>query len=379
MISHYTDGPHGPGRSFRVFLGLKSIIMSLHITAKDISIAGSLIQKMPSVALVLPFDPKMTPRQEMDKTQRTLLERVEKELLSHHGAEDAMPVIRKLRQLVRGLNYSTLRKSIAVFVSPEVAKVCYMDMEVEERVFVDDPFRVRDLAQCRKKDTEYLVLVLSAKESKMYRGTGNHLQLIKSNVPQSMYAYLNEVPERVGNFSDPEARREVMLNKFLHHMDQGLGAVLKVYALPVFVIGPSRVIGHFSSITHHEKNIVGYIYKNCVEEGGEKLMESLQPELANWQKLKQRMLQRQIEKALEAGRLVGGMEEVRKAAVCRNARLLVIEREGSGGDRTEDGQFYHDGIIDEIVEKVLENGGAVEEVDEGLLADHGPVVIIRYY
>ena len=354
--------------------------MSFHITAKDILPHGALVQKAPSAALVLPFNPKMTPRLQLERSLRNTMERAEKELLTSHPAEDALPVIRKLRSLVRGLNYSTLRRSVALFVSAEEEKVCYMEMEVEERVIVDKPFRVRDLAQCRQQEAEYLVLVLSTNESKMYRSIGHSLQLVKSNTPQSMYAYLNEVPERTGNFSDPGARREVMLNKFLHHMDLGLGAVLKAYPLPVFVIGSERVTGHFSSISHHGKNIAAFIHRNCIEEGPEKLLEILQPQLANWQRLKQELIRRQIEKALEAGKLVSGLEAVRKAAACRNSRLLVIESDGeTGGTELNQGNRLRHSIIDEIAEKVLGNGGEIEQVDKGGLGDHGPIVIIRFY
>lgn len=352
--------------------GTNQVYMNVHISSNNILKQEEVTEKKPSVVLVLPFNPKMTPRQVLEKSLRASLEQAERELLSLHPAEEALPVIRKLQELIRGLNFSTLRRSVAVFVSETVGQVYYMDMEVEGQVLVDQPFRVRDIGQCRQKATEYLVLVLSARQSRMYRGIGNELQLIKSNVAQNIYAYVNEAPERTANFSDPDARREVTLGKFLHHMDHGLGAVLKVYSLPVFVIGASRVVGHFASITHNEKNIAAYVHKNCLD--NDDVMEHLRPELDNWQKLRQRLIQRQIEKAMAAGKLVSGVEEVRKAAACKNSRLLVI-----GTSENEEGVFYQNGVIDEIAGKVLENGGNVELVEPGILADHGGVVIIRYY
>ncbi|HLZ86449.1 MAG TPA: hypothetical protein VKQ52_04375 [Puia sp.] len=332
--------------------------------------------RKPSVAIVLPYNPKMSPRHEIETQLRRVLGMAEKRLLDAHPAETAMPVVRRLQQLARKLNSATLKVSIALFVSEDVARVTYMDFPVEERVMVDEPFLVRDIADCRPSTREYLVLLLSAKESKMYLESGNGLKLIKSNAPQSVYAYLNEVPERTGNFSDAADRREVMLNKFLHHMDEGLGAVLKVYPLPVFVVGPERVAGHFARVTRNDRQIAGYVYKHAIDASEAELQQWLEPLLADWRQTKQQLLLRQMEKAAEAGKLVCGVHEARKAAACKNSRLIVVDRDGHQG---EEADFYSGGEIDVIIEKVLESGGEIEKMDHELLKPYGPIALIRYY
>ena len=330
----------------------------------------------PSVALVLPYNPKMTPRTELDGRLKEALAAAEKKLLKAHPAEIGMPIVRKLQQLMRGLNSSTHRVGVALFVSEEVSKVIYLDYEVEERVLVDEPFLVRDLADCRAGLREFLVLLLSSKESKMYWSNGDGMKLIKSNGSQNIYAYLNEVPERTGNFSDPEERREVMLNKFLHHMDLGLGAVLKVYPLPVFVVAPDRVAGHFARVTHFSSQIAGMVHKDAIGIGEDELKALLEPQLADWEAMRSRLLLQQMEKAAQTGRLVCGVHEVRKAAGCRNSRVVIVGRREPG---SEDANFYADGEIDGLVEKVLGNGGTVEKLDKELLLPYGPVAVIKYY
>jgi len=326
----------------------------------------------PSIVLVFPFDPKMTPRADLELGIKRLLASAEKQLLTRHSAEAALPVLKKLQQALRGLNYSTHKRSAAVWASPSKTGTTYMDFAVEERLFVDRPFRVRDLADCKPSGKEYLLLLLSAKESKMYLGNDAGLKLIKTNGAQHVFAYLNEVPERAGNFSDPAERHEVMLNKFLHHMDEGLSHVLKAYPLPVFVTGSERVAGHFSRITRHAGNIAAYVHKNCIHSSEKELQVLLQPVLLDWQRLRQDLVRLQLEKAFEAGKLVCGTEEVRKAARCSNSRLVVLE---SSAALSAD--FFSCGPLDTIVEKVLENGGDVEKLDS--LGRFGPVALIRYY
>jgi hypothetical protein len=348
--------------------------MNIATHTKDNLLTGAPLTMQPSAALVFAFDPKMTPKADLEASIKRMLGTVEKELLSRHPADGVMPVIKRLQQALRGLNFSTHKRSAAVWVSASVSSVTYMDFAVEERVLVDQPFRVRDLADCKPSGKEYLLLLLSGKESKMYRKTGTGLRLIKTNGPQTVYACLNEVPEKAGNFSDRNDRQEVMLNKFLHHMDEGLGQVLKAYPLPVIVAGAEWVAGHFSRITRNARNIAGYVQKHCIDNSTQELESMLQPMLNNWDQLRQQLLFLQLEKAWEAGKLVCGVEEVRKAARCRNSRLIVIERSSASAEA-----FFTESPLDSIVEKVLANGGDVEKMDPQLFGRFGPVALIRYY
>jgi hypothetical protein len=156
-------------------------------------------------------------------------------------------------------------------------------------------------------------------------------------------------------------------------MDLGLGAVLKVYPLPVFIVGPAPVTDLFRKITRHTEHIAGYLQKDNIDRTECQLQEWLKPQFSAWISLRQRMVQQQMETALQAGRLICGIENVSRAAGSRNSILLVIPADQSPGPRS----FCKDGKIDEIAEKVLANGGDVETVDSSLLDGYNDIVIIR--
>lgn len=369
-----SEHPHVPRGIAPVIFVRNSKSMHTSTLSKDNLLTETPVAIEPSAAMVFPFDPKMTPKADLEGTIKRMLEKVEKELLARHPADVAIPVTKRLQQTLRGLNYSTHKRSAAIWASPIKTGVTYMDFRVEEQLFIDRPFRVRDLADCKPSGKEYLLLLLSSRESKMYLQNGNGLKLIKTNGSQNVYAYINEVPERSGNFSDREDRHEIILNKFLHHMDEGLGQVLRAYPLPVFVAGTEKITGHFSRITRHTRNIAAYVHKHCIHSTTQELETMLQPLLGQWQQLRQQLLFLQLEKAWEAGKLVCGIEEVRKAARCSNSRLVVMERSTA----TPTG-FFMDGPFDSIIEKVLQNGGDVEMLDPGLIGRFGPLALIRYY
>ncbi|HTI10567.1 MAG TPA: hypothetical protein VL832_18490 [Puia sp.] len=337
-------------------------------------------ESLPYVSLVLPFEPKMTAKSEWEPILKAALRKVEKDLMAGYSSEEAMPLITRLQFLLNNLNTATHKKSIAVFVSPVVEKVMYMDIPMEEKVVVGAPFRVRDLVNCRKKGIEYLVLLLSARQSKMYRAQGTGLRLIKSNAPQNVFAYLNEVPERVANFSDPSGRRETMLDKFLHQMDTGLSLILKAYPLPVFVLGDSRVTGHFAKITRNDRHIATYIHKNCLEAGEQQLLDYLQPYITDWQEVSRQDALRQVEKAHDAGKLAIGLDEVSKMAKYKSSRLLVVE-EGmmEAAPHPSTTNFFISGKVDTVIQQVLENGGDVQWVDKDKLKDYGHIALVQHY
>jgi len=339
------------------------------------------VKPLPSVSIVLPFEPKMTPKSQWERILKGALEKAEKELMARYASSMAIPLITKLQGVLNNLNTATHKKSIAIFVSPVTEKIVYMDVPVEEKIVVDAPFRIRDLVNCRKKGVEYLVLLLSARQSKMFKSDGARLQLIKSNAPQNVYAYLNEVPERVANFSDPSGRRETMLDKFLQHMDAGLSIVLKAYPLPVFVLGDSRVAGHFSKITHNEKSIAGYIHKDKMEATEQEILEYLEPYIVNWQEVKQQNALRQVKQALHDGKLAYGMEDVRKKAAYKNSRLLLVEKDYiyPGLPESASPAYYLKDVVDCIMQKVLENGGDVEWVDKDRLKEYGHIALVQHY
>ena len=339
----------------------------------------------PAISLILPFHPIVAGKKELEYQLKRALERVESSLMGQYSRDFAIPVLEKLRGMIRTLNFNTHKKSIAIFASPLVEKVYYLDVPLKEKIVVDDTFEIRDLVYSKKQEVQYLVLLLSAERSKTYLGHCSTFQLIKSNVPDHADAYANEPGEKVGNFSDPVARRQLLLDKFLYHMDQGLSLILKAYPYPVFVMGAEKVLGHFRQISRNEKNIVGYVHGNYLEAGEEAILTVLQPYLDNWQKVRQADLLNKVRAAADEKKLSAGLREIWKASSGRKGRLLVVEKGFSSPTRRApdaslaNQPFYIKDAVGDIMEKVLAGGGDVEFVEDGVLQEYDHIALVRYY
>ena len=352
----------------------------------------SAVKYMPSVSIIMPFEPKMSLKSELEHKLKLAVSKVDNELMASYTEEKALVVLHRLRSLVKNLDFNTHKKSIAVFVSPLVEKVFYLDIPVEEKIIVDNSFEIRDLVYSKKEMHKYLVLVLSSKRTRIYLGNTSTFVRIVSNVPDHIAAYKNDVPERVANFSDPSDRKEVMLEKFLRHTDEGLSILLKAYPFPLFVIGADRVIGHFKKITHNTDRILGYVHGNYEEATEEKLHHALEPQIADWKKVKQKDLLRQLDAAAGVKKLVAGMENVWREAMHKRGRLLIVEKNfiypaHLGGDNyiiySDDhkagNNFYIKDAVDDVIEKIFETGGDVEFVDADVLKDYGRIALILFY
>ena len=48
-------------------------------------------------------------------------------------------------------------------------------------------------------------------------------------------------------------------------------------------------------------------------------------------------------------------------------------------DNSSNNNFFIKDAVDDIIEKVIESGGDVEFVDEGILTDYQKIVLLEYY
>jgi hypothetical protein len=336
----------------------------------------------PTVVITLPFDPKMTSKAQVDVTLKDALTRAVRILMERYPRHIAVPVVNKLEDMAYKLNYSTHKRSVALFVSPGTTKVLYLDEALEAHILVDSGFRIRDLTTPHPSHVQYYVLLLSGRLSKMYLGDNHRLQLIKSNVFRDREQCSREEHEGGGPCTKPCVCNQSLLDKFLYHMDEALGAILDGHPLPVFVLASEGIADSFSRISRNDRHIAAYIRQYLLETKEEDLLELLQPYLCDWRNIRQEMALKHLDIARESGKLAAGMEEVSKAVRAGNNRLLIVERNftdspGLAEADGDPGAFYIRDRVDAIIEKVLERGGRVEWVGEGQLQDQGHIALVR--
>ena len=347
---------------------------------------------LPCVSLIMPFDPKMGLKKELDYKLKIASDKIERELMLNFPSEKVIPVFKKLQHALLELNYYTHKKSIAIFISPLVEKIYYLDIVVEEKIIIDESFEIRDLIYSKKQIHKYLLAVLSNKEVKIFIGNATHFIKVTSNVPDHIDAYKKDSHEKVANFTDENKRKEILLDKFMRHTDNGLSLLLQAYKLPLFIMGTAKTVGHFKSITHNTKSIIDSVSGNFEEKSEAELLEIMSPYVADWKKVMQINLLKQIDDCYGNKKLAIGIEAVWKAAFQKRGRLLIVEKNYIfPADHTDHpdiifkrednlkNAFYIKDAVDDVIEKVLSSGGDVEFVDEGILNNYDKIVLLEYY
>lgn len=347
---------------------------------------------MPCVSLLMPFEPKMGLKKELTYRYKLALQKIQHELEKDYPKDKVDPIIIKFQHVGDTLNFQTHKKSIAIFVSPLMEKVYYLDLPIEEKIIIDESFEIRDLIYSKKEVNKYLLAVMSSKWVKVYLGNTSHFVRITLNVPETSLAYVNDGPEKIANFSDEQKKKEILLDKFLRHTDNALSLLIQSYKLPLFVMGTIRTIGHFKSITHNSKHVIHYIPGNFEEYTEHELQQLMQPYLLDWKRVKQMKLLQLIEEAGSKKRLAKGILEVWRSASQKKGRLLIVEKNFVfPADKSADPEiifnrdeslknaFYIKDAVDDVIEKVLSSGGDVEFAEQGWLTSFGKIVLIEYY
>jgi Bacterial archaeo-eukaryotic release factor family 3 len=362
------------------------------IVTQEIKEVIEAVPYRPAVSVIMPFEPKMSLKTTLAHSLKHAAEKVEQELLENYPGELGMLVMQKLRAIIKDLNFNTHKKSIAIYVSPVFEKVLYLDISVEEKIIVDESFEIRDLVYSKKQLHKYLVLLLGNKVSRIYLGNTETFVRIVSDTPEHVYAYVNEVPERVANFSDKSERKEIMMDKFLHHIDKSLDIILNAYHLPLFVAGAEKMLGHFKKLSKHTAAVIDYVHGNYEEATLPELKKILEPHIADWKIVRQKDLLNQLDEATGSKKLVMGMRDVWQEAMSHKGRLLVVEKNymfpAQHGDNTDiiynatepyNKFSYIKDAVDDVIEKVLENGGDVEFVEKEVLKDYHHIALVKYY
>lgn len=345
------------------------------------------VHYMPSVSIIMPFDPKMNPKAEISHALKLAVDKVQREVSKNYPNELGRLVIQKLRTLLSDLNFNTHKKSIAIYVSPVFEKVLYLDIAVEEKIIVDESFEIRDLVYSKKQLHKYLVLVLTGKECRIYLGSSENFVKIVSNTP----VQVNE-EDRHGDQSDSASHKEILMDKFLHHVDQSLDIILNAYHLPLFLLGTEKIAGHFMKLTKHKPAIVDYIHGSFGESTIWYLQNILKPHVTNWEQVKQKEILNRLDAAQNKHMLAVGIHAAWREALNHKGSLLVVEKNymyaaqhGSNGDSIyptveKYNHFsYIKDAVDDVIEKVLENGGDVEFVQQGLLDSYDHIALIQRY
>jgi hypothetical protein len=347
---------------------------------------------LPAISIFMPFDPKMRPKKVLAHSLELVADTLERELIENYPGEMATLVLQKLTAIFKDLNYNTHSIAIAIYVSPVFERVLYLNFAVEEKVIIGETFAIRDLVHSKKQLHNYLILLLNPKESRIYYGNSNNLVRIVSNSHESAYDFISGPPGSIANVPGILDRKEIVRDKLLKRIDNSLDIILKAYPFPLFVMAPEKILADFKKFGRHAGAVIAYVRGDFEDATSEQLGEMIKPFIKDWERVRQEDILNQLKEAASKNKLVQGIRDVCREAINRKGRLLVAEKNFTGAAQPGSCEeiilkamnpcntfSYVKDAVDAVVANVLENGGDVEFVDDGLLEDYHRIALIQIY
>jgi hypothetical protein len=355
--------------------------MTLNLQIQENQLLDAGFQEQ-TLSLLLPFEPKVNSRSQIESRIRYLTDQAERQLLERLPRLQVKLILAQLQSVVENLNFHTYKRSIVIKATPLEGKVYYWNIPVEEAVIISREFPVRQLLAKRKVEKEYLLLAMGDHFAGIYLGNGTRLSKLVANSP---------APAPHSDDPSDDGHNVNALQRSIRHLDDALTILLRSYRYPVFIIAPSENLANYRQVSRNLDQIVAFV--EAAPDGHEKHLQQLMlPYLTNWQDSKERILVQSLERALQNGKLAVGISEVWKAAAEKRGRLLVVEEDYIFPAYLDqkDGILYADAIpisqtarqvddaVSDTIEKVLGDGSIVEVVRKGVLSDFVHTAMICY-
>lgn len=324
------------------------------------------------ISLVLPFEPRNTPKSVIEQRLKQVSEQVENELNNYGPKQVVKPLLHRLQLLFQGLDYNASVKSVVILVSPFLEKMHYLNVPVREKILVGQPFMLEDVLSLKKEEKKYLVLVFNEEDAFIYQAHNDVLTTLVHNKKK--------------NISSPTGG-EITRESLVKYVYNNLRIVTRAYSLPVVVVGSATDLKLYHQIA--KEKTMASIVTSASHSNMTTIQGLLASFLKNWQKAKEDYLLAKLEEAAEKGKLQTGIYDVWKAAVERKTIMLLVE-EGYAfpaylGNKND--LLYADAIplnssiqitdaVSDAIEKVLIGGGDVQVVPKGLLSEHLHIALI---
>jgi hypothetical protein len=352
----------------------------------------SKIKGEPCVTITL-FTHRTAPRNQQDKIRlENLVKQAEIQLLEKYDKNQAAPVIERLKNLARDIDYQNTLDGLVVFVNASFARTFYLPFNIGERVVVQDSFHTRDLVFAMNRTPRYWVLVLSEKPTRLFEVSRKEfIEVDEGEFPMTHEGPGGEQALPGGFGIKRSGYRDEYHRKFFRSVDNALRPFLLDDPLPLVVVGVDRFLAFFNKMTQHQDWIIASLKGSHDSSSVHELGELVWPLVKVALDEKRQQVFAELEQAISDRKYASSVGEVWRMANDGRGRLLIVEEdfhypakidEKTGQlvpaeDPTAPGVITD--VVDEIIETVLRKDGKVVFVDKGKLQNHrGIALILRY-
>ena len=314
---------------------------------------------------------------------------VEEHLKQQHGADTAKQVIQQIQQETRDLNPNYNLDTLAIFATPQQAKVLRFPFDTAERVIVGEQFAVRDLLRNMANAVHYYVVVVTREKGRLIEATDDQVihEFTASDNPsiELPHGPFPVVTDSLATTSVAEraSNEDNYLRDFLNRIDKNVQAIRTQHQLPIIVVGDKRNIGFYKDVCDHPSAIMATVDNatHLNDGSAQHIIDCVQPSLQHYQQQQQIKNKQTIQSLYGTQRARTDTQEIYRAIIEGNASTLYVRQgyvlhgsldpEQRKVTLSEDSGMINptSDIVDTFIELVNKHGGQVIFVQPDMMQD----------
>jgi hypothetical protein len=354
------------------------------------------------VSIILPTH-RISPERRVDLPAFKRSINAAKQLLQFkYTVSNIQPLLDAIDDIYQKIDFSHNSDGLGIYISSDVKLAVQFPFPVEEKIMVADNFEIRDLLYKANYSAPFLVILLTKKEVRLFKGVWNEItEIVDQNYPiiyEEQYIY--NPPSRgtpftghatVRNFEKEKSNlEEIRIKDFFHKADELLSQYIE-NSSPLIVMGVEKDIAWFERISMHGKNIIQKIQGNYDYLNEKQLADITWPAMYQQLQSKRNSLIKELEEKQGGHMVTSGIQNVWQAAKEGKGLKLLVEKDfRKSGFVTDAGQQLHirppekayitvTDAVDDIMEMVLKMGGQVFFTENTLLKDFQHIALINRY
>jgi hypothetical protein len=345
----------------------------------------------PSVSILAPTH-RTAPANKRDPiVVKNLVTEALNRLEAEFPKREVAAVVKNLNKLVSKVDWAHTLDGLALYASREVATAVDLPFKVKARAVVDATFATRDLLFTFNRAPRYRVLVLGEKPTRLFDAQANVL----TEVTAKPFPMTHKGPGGAsklpgGKGINRSAVRDESHREFFQKVEAAVAELQKHDPLPIVLVGVDRFLAFYQEVASDPDAIVGLVAGSHDQTSPSALGKLAWPAFQAGATLVRTRAMVRLNEAVRANRHASGIQQVWRAAYDKRIQILLVEQDyeypadlapdgASLVEYTGQGAGALDDAVDEVIERVIADGGRVYFYDPGVLDLHDQIgAVLRY-
>ncbi len=348
-------------------------------------------QDYPSLSLLAPTH-RTAPLNKKDRiVVKNLAVEGLKRLEGEFKKREVAALVKNLNRLVDRVDWKHTTEGLALFASRDVATAVHLPFRPRARVVIDASFATRDLVFSLNRSPRYRVLVLTEKPTRLFDATTNVLtEYTDKPFPMNHTGPGGASRLPGGQGINRSAVRDESHRQFFRNVDDALAKIQKEDHVPLVVVGVDRYLAFYQEVTKDPNAIVGVVAGSHDDPNPAALGRLVWPIFKAGATLTRTRALARLGEAVSINRHASGIDQVWRAAFEKRCQTVLVEKGfeypadlAPQGDRllpySGKGAAALDDAVDEVIERVIADGGEVFFYDPGVLDVHQQIAAVLRY